>query len=67
MRLYLVYLEGAHIIALADCAIELIYISAVAEFIGHEQKGPIEVGTDSKAAHDLCHRFTSAQNTSLVL
>ena len=25
--------------------------------------GPIEVGTGSKAAHDLCHRFTSAQNS----
>ena len=53
----------SELVALADCAIELLYISAVAKFIGHEQSGPIEVGTDSKAAHDLCHRYTSAQNS----
>ena len=35
-------------------------------FLGHEIPGPVEVCTDSKAAYDLCHRFTSAQNSRHV-
>ena len=49
--------------ALADCAIELLHAKAVLEFMGHETPDAIEVCTDSKAAYDLCHRFTSAQNS----
>ena len=33
------------------------------EHIGYRREGPIDVGTDNKGAHDLCHRFTSAQNS----
>ena len=51
----------AELVALADCAIELIYIRELLFFIGHEQEGPINVYTDNKGAYDLCHRFTSAQ------
>ncbi len=31
--------------------------------MGHIQAEPIEVFTDNKAAYDLYHRFTSAQNS----
>ena len=53
----------AELNALADCAIELIHTSAAVAFIGHRQPGAIECYTDNKAAYDLCHRFTSAQNS----
>ena len=53
----------AELIALADLAIELIYVKGLLEFIGHTHVGPIEVSTDNKGAYDLCHRFTSAQNS----
>jgi len=49
--------------ALAECAIELIHVSAAVEFIGHPTQGAIECYTDNKGAYDLCHRFTSAQNS----
>ena len=52
--------------ALADLAIELIHIIGVVEFLGHEVPDAVEVCTDSKAAYDLCHRFTSAQNSRHV-
>jgi hypothetical protein len=38
----------------------------VVNFLGHETPDAIEVCTDSKAAYDLCHRFTSAQNSRHV-
>ena len=53
----------AELNALAECAIELLHVSATLAFIGHEQDTAIEVFTDNKAAYDLCHRFTSAQNS----
>ena len=53
----------AELIALEDCAIELLYIIGLLEFLGHTQAEPIEVFTDNKAAYDLCHRFTLAQNS----
>ena len=56
----------AELVALADCAIELIYIRELLFFIGHEQEGPINVYTDNKGAYDFCHRFTSAQNSRHV-
>ena len=56
----------AELIALADTAIELIHTSAVVRFFGHATEGPIEVFTDSKSAYDLCHRYTSAQNSRHV-
>ena len=56
----------AELVALADCAIELIHIIQVVEFLGHRVEGAVEVCTDSKAAYDLCHRFTSAQNSRHV-
>ena len=53
----------AELVALADCAIELIFIKEVLEFIGNKFDGPIKCYTDNKAAFDLCHRFNSAQNS----
>ena len=56
----------AELVALADCAIELLFIIGVATFIGLEITGPIKVHTDNKAAYDLCNRFTTAQNSRHV-
>ena len=53
----------AELIALCDAAIELIHTLDVVNFLGHATPEAIEVNTDSKAAYDLCHRFTSAQNS----
>ena len=33
---------------------------------GYRREGPISAGTDNKGAYDLCHRFTSAQNSRHV-
>ena len=56
----------AELVALCDAAIELIHTLSVLEFLGHDTSGPVEVCTDSKAAYDLCHRFTSASNSRHV-
>ena len=56
----------AELVALADCAIELLHVLAVLAFLGHATDEAVEVLTDSKAAYDLCHRFTSAQNSRHV-
>ena len=53
----------AELVALAACAIELIFIRGVLQFIGYENDGPIVVETDNKGAHDLCHRYSSAQHS----
>ena len=47
----------------ADLAIELLHIIEVVNFLGHPVQEPVEVGTDSKAAYDLCDRFTTATNS----
>ena len=56
----------AELVALADCAIELLHVDGVCESLGHTTPDAIEVCTDSKAAYDLCHRFTSAQHSRHV-
>ena len=56
----------AELVALADTAIELLHIVEVVTFLGHELPDAITVSTDSKAAFDLCNRFTSAQNSRHV-
>lgn len=56
----------AELVALADCAIELLYILGVLEDLGVEIPRPVDVCTDNKGAYDLCHRFTSAQNSRHV-
>ena len=38
-------------------------MKALLEFIGHDVEGAIDVEADNQAAYDLCHRYTSAQNT----
>ena len=39
---------------------------AMLEHVGYRREGPISAGTDNKGAYDLCHRFTSAQNSRHV-
>ena len=56
----------AELVALAELAIELLYIIGLLAFIGYEVKGAIEASTDNKGAYDLCHRFTSSQNSRHV-
>ena len=56
----------AELVALADLAIELLHTIEVVRFLGHRIDDAVEACTDSKAAYDLCHRFTSAQNSRHV-
>ena len=56
----------AELVALAELAIELLYVSGLASFIGYKHEGAIDVSTDNKGAFDLCHRFTSAANSRHV-
>ena len=53
----------AELVALADLAIELLYIIGLLTFIGYEHDGAVQVSTDNKGAYDLCHRFSSAANS----
>jgi hypothetical protein len=53
----------AELVALADCAIELLFVLGVLRDLGYETEEPTQVFTDNKAAHDLCNRFTTAQNS----
>ena len=61
--LHCLYSTEAELVALADAAIELLYIAALCEFIGLDISEAIEVNTDNKGAYDLCHRFSSAQHS----
>jgi len=56
----------AELVALADLAIELLHVVEVVNFLGHETPDALEVCTDSKAAYDLCHRFTTSQHSRHV-
>lgn len=51
---------------MCDTAIELLHIIEVVTALGHDVSSAVEVNTDSKAAYDLCHRYTSAQNSRHV-
>ena len=53
----------AELVALAECAIELVHVIGLVRFLGLEIDGPVEVETDNKGAFDLCHRYTSAQHS----
>ena len=53
----------AELVGLADTSIELIHTIGVLTFLGHEVPSAVEVCTDSKAAYDLCHRFTAAEHS----
>ena len=44
----------AELVALAQCAIEMIYIISLLKFIGYECKGDVVVETDNKGAWELC-------------
>ena len=48
----------ADLVALADCAIELIAVMGVLESLGFEIDVPVAVSTENKGASDLCHRYT---------
>ena len=53
----------AELVALAECAIELVHVIGLVRFLGLKIDGPVEVETDNKGAFDLCHRYTSAQHS----
>lgn len=53
----------AELVALAECAIELLHVIGLVRFLGLKIDGPVEVETDNKGAFDLCHRYSSAQNS----
>ena len=53
----------AELIALADLAIELLYVRGLLETLGFDVSNPIDVYTDNKGAYDLCHRFSASQNS----
>ena len=53
----------AELVALAQCAIEMIYIISLLKFIGYVCKGDVMVETDNTGAYELCHKYTSAQHT----
>ena len=54
----------AELVALADCAIELLHIIAVVSFLGHEIVDPVDVFTDSKAA--TTYAIASPRRRTLV-
>ena len=56
----------AELVALADLAIELLFIINLCGFIGWPTDEPVRVYTDNKGAYDLCHRFSSAQHSRHV-
>ena len=53
----------AELVALAECAVELVHVIGLLKFLGLEVDYPVEVETDNKGAFDLCHRYTSAQHS----
>ena len=53
----------AELVALAACAVELVFMIELLRFIGFENVGPVRVETDNKGAYDLCHRYSSAQHS----
>ena len=56
----------AELVALADLAIELLYIIQLCAFIGLCTTKAVRVYTDNKGAYDLCHRYSSAQHSRHV-
>ena len=56
----------AELVALADLAIELIYLISLLEFIGYKHDGPVEAATDNKAAYDLCYATDSPHSAKLA-
>ena len=56
----------AELVALAECAIELVHIIGLCRFLGLEIDEAVEVETDNKGAHDLCHRYSAAQHSKHI-
>ena len=53
----------AELVALAECAIELLQILGVLASIGYVVNKAVDVGTDNSGAWSLCHRYTTAQHS----
>ena len=49
----------AELVALAECAVELVHVIGLLKFLGLEVDYPVEAETDNKGAFDLCHRYAS--------
>ena len=56
----------AELVALADCAIELLFVMGVLKQLGYDCTDPVEVYTDNKAAYQLCNRHTTTSNSRHV-
>ena len=56
----------SELIALADCAIEILYVLGVLADMGIDVCEPVEVYTDSKSAFNICHRVSAAQDTKHI-
>ena len=56
----------AELVALAECVIELVHIIGLCRFLGLEIDEAVEVETDNKGAHDLCHRYSAAQHSKHI-
>ena len=56
----------AELIALADCAIELVYILRILKDLQFEPTGPVSVYTDSQAAFNLCNRTSACGNSKHI-
>ena len=56
----------AELMALAACALEVLFFKGILAAMGEEIDEAIDVFTDNKAAHDLCHRHSSGQHSRHV-
>ena len=56
----------AELMALAACALELIFFKGVLDTLGEVITEPIDVYTDNQGAFDLCHRCSAGQNSRHV-
>ena len=52
--------------AAMSSAIELVHIIGLCRFLGLEIDEAVEVETDNKGAHDLCHRYSAAQHSKHI-
>ena len=56
----------AELQALADCAVELLYVIGILEELGYQFTEPVVVYTDNQAAYDLCYRLSSCGRTKHI-
>lgn len=57
----------AELIALAGCAIELLYVLGVLEDLGYIMDAPVLVYTDSESAYDICQRMSVSKDLRKIV